>query len=248
MECIYCLQTLKTTKSLNKHKKVNKKCLIIQKDFIEKDICDEYKIEVEILKQRLISSELKIKEQNDQIKELKILNTYLSQQSRGTSNPIHTDNSSTTNNANDNSNNITNVCNINIYNRTDTEVNDIYKENIVEKTIEGGIQSIAQVMVNKILKNDEGNPLIEITDQSRFNLKYTLPSGEIVKDIGGRCILDKHTGIINKHMASVCAREDLYKKACDPDHPLGKGYNSIREDVENDNVILKKNIKQYMVS
>ena len=239
MECQYCKSYQSNKYSLAKHINKSKTCLRIQQDIIQKDIINEYKIEIEILKQRLISSELKIIEQDNKFKE----------QAETKITPIHTDNSSTTtnnNNSNDNSNNITNVCNINIYNRTDTEVNDIYKENIVEKTIEGGIPSIAQVMVNKILKSDEGNQMIEITDKSRFNLKYTLPSGEIVKDIGGRCILDKHTNFISKHMASVCSREDLYKKACDTDHPLGKGYRSFRDDIENDNVILKKNIQKYM--
>ena len=84
----------------------------------------------------------------------------------------------------------------NIYTRTTSELEKIYKEEITPDSIRGGIDNMTKIMVNKTLKNQDGNNMVIISNKSKKTIKYELPSGEIVDDIGCLKMINIHRDII----------------------------------------------------
>lgn len=65
---------------------------------------------------------------------------------------------------------ITNINNnIRIFTRTDDEIEKIYQEHMTLNHIIGGIDTMAQLTVDKVIKDNDGNSMITITDRSRQN-------------------------------------------------------------------------------
>ena len=225
MECKYCNNIYKSLSALNKHIKNGKICLRMREKI-------KYEQKINELEKHCLNMESKLKYCEKEMDKYKLL--------------YENNVSSSTNNIQYEQNNNNNIVNINIYNRTDEEIRNIYTDNINEKIIEGGITSIADVIVNKVIKDSNGKSMILITDKSRFNLQYKLPSGEIVKDIGGLSFIEKNKNFIMKNIVSIFSKNfELSCKAMDITTLIGKAYNQIQNDTENDHVLLKKQIIKF---
>ena len=135
---------------------------------------------------------------------------------------------------------IDNTVNINTFNRTDDEIKDIYENNLTVNHIMGGISSIASLIVDKVIKNNEGVPMITITDKSRGTAKYKLPTGELVIDSGFNKFTYKNRNLIMKKVYKIAQEGDNCSQILDTDTHLSKGYNQIVDD--NDGDQLKRRI------
>lgn len=268
MECIYCNKVYKTNSSLNRHKKVSKKCLIIQQTFVEQNELENIKVKLSQMEDRLSLeakkySLLEIELKNEQtksmlleceLKTIKHMNSINHETEHETKQHLPSSidpmqsidgNMGGSNNNNTINNNITNTVNINIYTRTDDEINLIYEENINENIIIGGIKSVADLMVKKIFTNNEGKQMIKVTDKSRFNIKYQIPSGETITDTGMCSLMDKHKEYIMKNIHKfISIRPIIGSKIFDTSTAISKGYNSLSDDI--DGTKLKKEICKYL--
>jgi hypothetical protein len=137
-----------------------------------------------------------------------------------------------------------NNINISVFNRSDKDIKNIYNDNLTINHIAGGVQSIAKLIVDKVIRDITGKPMITITDKSRGNAKYKLSTGEIVVDNGFEQFTQKHRNLIIKRMYSIATKPehsvdflDIYSKTC-------LGYNEIIDD--SNGVNLKKNIIKQM--
>ena len=137
-------------------------------------------------------------------------------------------------------NNVDNTLNINTFNRTDDEIKDIYENNLTVNHIIGGISSIASLIVDKVIKDDEGIPMITFTDKSRGTAKYKLPTGELVVDSGFNKFTSKNRNLIMKKVYKIAQEGNNCSQILDTDTTLSKGYNQIIDD--NDGGQLKRKI------
>ena len=92
----------------------------------------------------------------------------------------------TTNNStstlNSNSNNTNTINNTYIFNRTDEEIKDIFAKYMSISMIEKGCDGLAQIAVDRIVTNDQGDRMIKITNQSLGHSSYSIPGGVVCKD------------------------------------------------------------------
>jgi hypothetical protein len=136
----------------------------------------------------------------------------------------------TTNNTNNK-----NIINI-TYTRTDEELKNIYEQHLTPSHIEGGISAITQLIVDKVVTNEEGVKMISITDKSRGTARYKLPTGEMVTDNGLTNFTNKNRNIIMKKIYSIACEKDISDKILDEDTNISKGYTEISDDLEGNNL------------
>ena len=136
--------------------------------------------------------------------------------------------------------NQTNTNNISVFNRTDEEIKNIYSENLTIDHIAGGVQAIAKLIVEKVIKDMTGKPMITITDKSRGNAKYKLSTGEVVIDNGLDKFTEKHRDLVIKRMYQVASNPEHFADFLDTESNTCSGYNEIIDDSEGVN--LKKNL------
>ena len=134
----------------------------------------------------------------------------------------------------------TNNNNICVFNRTDEEIKNIYSENLTIDHIAGGVQAIAKLIVEKVIKDMTGKPMITITDKSRGNAKYKLSTGEVVIDNGLDKFTEKHRDLVIKRMYQVASNPEYFADFLDTESNTCTGYNEIVDD--SDGADLKKNI------
>ena len=135
-----------------------------------------------------------------------------------------------------------NICNnINVFSRTDEEIQDIYNNNLTAIHIEGGVAAISKLIVEKIITDSNGNKMIVITDKSRSNAKYKLPSGEIIIDNGFNTFTTKNRDMIMKKVYKLANEPGNVEKILDIDTRLGQGFNQITDDADG------VELKRYMV-
>ena len=130
--------------------------------------------------------------------------------------------------------------NISVFNRTDEEIKNIYSENLTIDHIAGGVQAIAKLIVEKVIKDMTGKPMITITDKSRGNAKYKLSTGEVVLDNGLDKFTEKHRDLVIKRMYQVASNPEHFADFLDTESNTCTGYNEMIDD--SDGVNLKKNI------
>ena len=135
---------------------------------------------------------------------------------------------------------INNTVNISVFNRTDDEIKNIYSNNLTIEHIAGGVQSIAKLIVDKVIRDVTGMPMITITDKSRGNAKYKLSTGEIVLDNGLEKFTEKHRDMIIKRMYLLATKPEYSSDFLDTESKTCSGYNEIIDDTNGAN--LKKNI------
>jgi uncharacterized protein YdcH (DUF465 family) len=127
-------------------------------------------------------------------------------------------------------NNINN--NIRVFSRTEDEMDQIYKDNMTINHIIGGLETMAKLTVDKVIKDTDGKSMILITDKSRQNAVYKAPTGETVKDFGLKSFTNKAKKSINKTMYPLLAETEV-----DPEQY--KKINEIIDDTDNDNLAKK---------
>jgi hypothetical protein len=137
-------------------------------------------------------------------------------------------------------NNTTTNNNISVFDRTDEEIKNIYAENLTIDHIAGGVQAIAKLIVEKVIKDMTGKPMITITDKSRGNAKYKLSTGEVVTDNGLDKFTEKHRDLVIKRMYQVASNPEHFADFLDTESKTCFGYNEMIDD--SDGVNLKKNI------
>ena len=136
--------------------------------------------------------------------------------------------------------NQTNTNNISVFNRTDEEIKNIYSENLTIDHIAGGVQAIAKLIVEKVIKDMTGKSMITITDKSRGNAKYKLSTGEVVIDNGLDKFTEKHRDLVIKRMYQVASNPEHFADFLDTESTTCTGYNEIVDDSDGAN--LKKNL------
>ena len=130
--------------------------------------------------------------------------------------------------------------NISVFNRTDEEIKNIYSENLTIDHIAGGVQAIAKLIVEKVIKDMTGKSMITITDKSRGNAKYKLSTGEVVIDNGLDKFTEKHRDLVIKRMYQVASNPEHFADFLDTESKTCTGYNEMIDD--SDGVNLKKNL------
>ena len=133
---------------------------------------------------------------------------------------------------NTNNKNIINIT----YTRTDEELKNIYEQHLTPSHIEGGISAITQLIVDKVVTNDEGVKMISITDKSRGTARYKLPTGEMVTDNGLTNFTNKNRNIIMKKIYSIACEKDISDKILNEETNISKGYTEISDDLEGNNL------------
>ena len=129
---------------------------------------------------------------------------------------------------------INNTVNISVFNRTDDEIKNIYSNNLTIEHI------AAKLIVDKVIRDVTGMPMITITDKSRGNAKYKLSTGEIVLDNGLEKFTEKHRDMIIKRMYLLATKPEYSSDFLDTESKTCSGYNEIIDDTNGAN--LKKNI------
>lgn len=234
MECQYCLKKLSSISALNLHQKNTKYCLKIQFELKTEVIEEENKVikneiinENNILKKKITNLET----ENFSLK-LKIIafeeienkyNELLDKVTKSALEPKVINNKVVNNN-------------IKIFSRTDDEIDEIYNKYMTLSHIIGGVDSMAQLTVDKIIKDTEGNPMITITDKSRQNAIYKAPTGEIIKDYGLKSFTDRAKKSINKRMFPLIIETE--NKELDSSIVF-KGINDITDDKNNEKLARK---------
>ena len=132
-------------------------------------------------------------------------------------------------------NNNINNNNIRIFSRTDEEIDEIYNKYMTISHIIGGVDSMAQLTVDKIIKDTDGNAMITITDKARQNAIYKAPTGEIVKDLGLKSFTDRAKKSINKRMFPLIVQTENNEL----DSIVFKGINDITDDYNNEKLARK---------
>jgi uncharacterized C2H2 Zn-finger protein len=136
------------------------------------------------------------------------------------------------------------INNISVFNRTDDEIKSIYSENLTIDHIAGGVQAIAKLIVEKVIKDMTGKPMITITDKSRGNAKYKLSTGEVVIDNGLDKFTEKHRDLVIKRMYQVASNPEHFADFLDTESNTCTGYNEIVDDTNGTS--LKKNIIKHI--
>ena len=120
---------------------------------------------------------------------------------------------------------------VNIYTRTTGELETIYKNEITPDSIRGGIDYMTKIMVNKTLKNQDGSNMVSIADKSRKIIKYELPTGEIIDDIGCLKLINIHRDIILEQLNSVMKDESIsFDEKLDIDSKICVGLFDIKDE------------------
>ena len=223
MICQYCDKTLSSISALNLHQKTTKYCLKIQE---EKKTTDDNVSTVQnentILKTEIASLKLEIVALKDIEKKY---NDLLDKVTKSALEPKIVNNK-VVNNSN----------NIRIFSRTDDEIDEIYNKYMTISHIIGGVDSMAQLTVDKIIKDTDGKAMITITDKSRQNAVYKAPTGEIVKDFGLKSFTDRAKKSINKRMFPLIVETE--NKELDSSIVF-KGINDITDDANNEKLARK---------
>ena len=121
----------------------------------------------------------------------------------------------------------------NIYTRTTSELEKIYKDEITPDSIRGGIDNMTKIMVNKTLKNQDGSNMVIVADRSRKIIKYELPSGEKVVDEGCLKIINTHRDIILEQLKDVMKDESIsFDEKLDMDSKICIGLFDIKLDLD----------------
>ena len=264
--CQYCNKDMSTMSSLNHHQKRTKACLLIQgivpkgdfncpickSSFLTKvslashtiacnkrhgetkeDIINKYNMLLEEKKTIEIKYTILLDNYNKLLEEKKTTEAkYENIIERITKEALSK--TKTINNQTNNTNNIS------VFNRTDEEIKNIYSENLTIDHIAGGVQAIAKLIVEKVIKDMTGKPMITITDKSRGNAKYKLSTGEVVIDNGLDKFTEKHRELVIKRMYQVASNPEYFADFLDTESNTCTGYNEIVDDSDGAN--LKKNI------
>ena len=250
--CQYCKANMSTISSLNNHQKKTRKCLIIQgitpigefkcttctSTFLTKYSLSNHT--VSCIKKCLPETNAVLKQKNDflESKYSMLLEDYKKLEAKYdaviekiTIEALSKKNKTTINTTNNN---------ISVFDRTDEEIKNIYADNLTVEHIAGGVQSIAKLIVDKVIRDVTGKPMITITDKSRGNAKYKLSTGEVVLDNGLDKFTEKHRDLIVKRMYHIASNPEHYLDFLDTDSKTCSGYNEMIDDTEGVN--LKKNI------
>jgi hypothetical protein len=236
MECQYCYKKLSSISALNLHQKTTKYCLKIQLELktevIEaenKAVKNEIIYENDILKTKITNLETEIASLKLKIIAFedieKKYNVLLDKVTKSALEPKIVNNKVVNNNNN-----------IRIFSRTDDEIDEIYNKYMTISHIIGGVDSMAQLTVDKIIKDTDGNAMITITDKARQNAIYKAPTGEIVKDFGLKSFTDRAKKSINKRMYPLIGETD--NKELDSSIVF-KGINDITDDTSNEKLARK---------
>ena len=260
-KCNFCDSNLSSNYYLSKHQKTAKKCLAIQgvitpKSDFECNICESVFLHKSVLVTHLKSctkkNEAELNKKN--IMELQKKHSVLENkynileskyemimeerkewkiQQKELLDKITKSALSKTNTTNNTNNK--NIINI-TYTRTDEELKNIYEQHLKPSHIEGGISAITQLIVDKVVTNDEGVKMISITDKSRGTARYKLPTGEMVTDNGLTNFTNKNRNMIMKKIYSIACEKDISDKILDEDTNISKGYTEISDDLEGNNL------------
>jgi hypothetical protein len=205
-KCQYCNLSLSTNQRLQSHTAI----CAANSSFIQSTI-QELKAEITSLKSKITSLE-DIEEK---------YNELLDKVTKSALEPKRVTN-----------NNINN--NIRVFSRTEDEMDQIYKDNMTINHIIGGLETMAKLTVDKVIKDTDGKSMILITDKSRQNAVYKAPTGETVKDFGLKSFTNKAKKSINKTMYPLLAvtEEKL-------DSEQYKKINEIIGDTDNDSLAKK---------
>jgi hypothetical protein len=261
-KCNFCNSNLLSEYSLSKHQKTAKKCLAIQGVIIPEgnfkcDVCNHKFIHKSVLKNHIKSCNKK-NEADLIIKELKT--KYNALESKYNTVKINhktlenkynileskyemimeerkelLDNITKSAISKTNTTNNKNIINI-TYTRTDEELKNIYEQHLTPSHIEGGISAITQLIVDKVVTNDEGVKMISITDKSRGTARYKLPTGEMVTDNGLSNFTNKNRNIIMKKIYSIACEKDISDKILNEETNISKGYTEISDDLHGNNL------------
>lgn len=92
---------------------------------------------------------------------------------------------------------------------------------------------MSQLIIDKVIKDDKGIKMIDITDRSRCNALYKLPSGEIVKDTGLTGFMSVNRDIFMRSIHNI-ARNDksISDRIMDVDTYISQGYNELSDDID----------------
>lgn len=206
--CVYCNSSLSTNQKLQQHIKI----CPVNKPYI-KTIIEEYKNTIKVLETEVDD----LKKENNFLQ--KKCNELLEIVTKSVSEPKRVTN-----------NNINN--NIRVFSRTEDEMDQIYKDNMTINHIFGGLETMAKLTVDKVIKDTDGKSMILITDKSRQNAVYKAPTGETVKDFGLKSFTNKAKKSINKTMYPLLAETEV-----DPEQY--KKINEIIDDTDNDSLAKK---------
>ena len=257
--CQYCNKDMSTMSSLIHHQKRTKKCLIIQgivpkgefncptctSTFLTKFSLSKHTVSCnkKLLPEIYASLETKYNILLDNYNKLHDNNTRLLEEKKITEAKYETIIERITKEALSKTktiNQTNNTNNISVFNRTDEEIKNIYSENLTIDHIAGGVQAIAKLIVEKVIKDMTGKPMITITDKSRGNAKYKLSTGEVVIDNGLDKFTEKHRDLVIKRMYQVASNPEYFADFLDTESNTCTGYNEIVDDSDGAN--LKKNI------
>jgi hypothetical protein len=239
MECEYCKNTFKNNTILKSHQKTAKYCLKIRNETTtfncsfcnlnlstnnrlqsHMSVCSANNPYIQNMFKELETLKLEI----TSLREIeKKYNELLDKVTKSALEP-----KKVVNNINNN--------NIRIFSRTDEEIDEIYNKYMTIGHIIGGVDSMAQLTVDKIIKDTYGNAMITITDKSRQNAVYKAPTGEIVKDFGLKSFTDRAKKSINKRMFPLIVETE--NKELDSSIVF-KGINDITDDANNEKLARK---------
>ena len=227
LTCIYCKKVLSSTSALNLHLKRTKYCLKLQAELKLKESNSN------LLETQVLASDYKALYEKLLIDHTRLLEDKKTIEAKYDA--LIEKITSKTHKTTINTNNI-----ISVFNRTDEEIKNIYSENLTIDHIAGGVQAIAKLIVEKVIKDMTGKPMITITDKSRGNAKYKLSTGEVVIDNGLDKFTEKHRELVIKRMYQVASNPEHFADFLDTESTTCTGYNEIVDDSDGAN--LKKNI------
>ena len=262
--CQYCNKNMSSVNALNTHQKKTQKCLKIQgvvtKGEHECPTCKSTFLYKHSLLNHTISCNKKLLPETNASLEIRLLDietkynilldnhNKLLEEKKTTEAKYETvieritkealSKTKTINNQTNNTNNIS------VFNRTDEEIKNIYSENLTINHIAGGVQAIAKLIVEKVIKDMTGKPMITITDKSRGNAKYKLSTGEVVIDNGLDKFTEKHRELVIKRMYQVASNPEHFADFLDTESNTCTGYNEIVDDTNGTS--LKKNIIKHI--
>ena len=247
-ECIFCDSILSSQKTLDRHQKTSKKCLIIQKDpkwinkFREKNqllikqinnINEIKSLEIKNKNELLYSKDITINSLKEQNNEYKIKIKELELWKETTIKELKMNSITNINSNNINSNN--NINNILLY------TPDLSRENIkkvcemINPEILMKEDGLASLFVEQIAKDKDGNYGIINTNKKNICYQFKNKNGEIIKDSNGK----KSTAIFTE-LSRNPIKENLKKVENKKNMDL-TDYSEIEENAMNENK-LKKNI------
>ena len=179
-ECIYCFKNFTSNQTLNEH--VSFSCREKQK----KDCIDDYIKDNMLLKEKILNLEIFINEKDNHISKLELLIQKYEAKLEKFENAViasATDNTktkTTTITYNTNSNNVNNNQMLNL---SKDVIEPILRENLTFDTAKQGQKGLANMVVNKFLKGEDGTLKYHCNDTSRQNFEYVNEQGKVEKDV-----------------------------------------------------------------